>query len=161
MDLLSLFQHVFKMEQEEYEKEQINWTYIEFVDNQDVIDLIEKVWDFLLIVCCCYLLHLQPRFCMDGQAHSVQGYMTSTLLIFLCPSIPETRRHNCTARWSLVCVASFFNLDSFLSLHFYYNSWVFSVPSLLHRWLHFCFEHMLISAFHCTFTLSFFCVQHD
>lgn len=36
-------QHVFKMEQEEYTKEQINWSYIEFVDNQDVLDLIEKV----------------------------------------------------------------------------------------------------------------------
>ncbi|KAL0426822.1 UNVERIFIED_CONTAM: Myosin-17 [Sesamum latifolium] len=35
-------QHVFKMEQEDYEKEQINWSYIEFVDNQDVLDLIEK-----------------------------------------------------------------------------------------------------------------------
>ncbi|OIW07161.1 hypothetical protein TanjilG_10134, partial [Lupinus angustifolius] len=36
------FQHVFKMEQEEYTKEQIDWSYIEFVDNQDVLDLIEK-----------------------------------------------------------------------------------------------------------------------
>ncbi|KAJ8448238.1 hypothetical protein Cgig2_025162 [Carnegiea gigantea] len=35
-------QHVFKMEQEEYSKEEINWSYIEFVDNQDVLDLIEK-----------------------------------------------------------------------------------------------------------------------
>ncbi|QCD89251.1 DNA topoisomerase III [Vigna unguiculata] len=35
-------QHVFKMEQEEYTKEEINWSYIEFVDNQDVLDLIEK-----------------------------------------------------------------------------------------------------------------------
>ncbi|CAI0383211.1 unnamed protein product [Linum tenue] len=35
-------QHVFKMEQEEYTKEQINWSYIEFIDNQDVLDLIEK-----------------------------------------------------------------------------------------------------------------------
>ncbi|KZV53151.1 myosin-17-like [Dorcoceras hygrometricum] len=35
-------QHVFKMEQEDYEKEEINWSYIEFVDNQDVLDLIEK-----------------------------------------------------------------------------------------------------------------------
>ncbi|KAJ1442831.1 P-loop containing nucleoside triphosphate hydrolase [Sesbania bispinosa] len=35
-------QHVFKMEQEEYCKEEINWSYIEFVDNQDVLDLIEK-----------------------------------------------------------------------------------------------------------------------
>ena len=36
-------QHVFKMEQEEYTKEEINWSYIEFIDNQDILDLIEKV----------------------------------------------------------------------------------------------------------------------
>jgi len=36
-------QHVFKMEQEEYAREEINWSYVEFVDNQDVLDLIEKV----------------------------------------------------------------------------------------------------------------------
>nr|GMD85524.1 Splicing factor 3B subunit 2 [Ipomoea batatas]GMD90740.1 Splicing factor 3B subunit 2 [Ipomoea batatas] len=30
------------MEQEEYTKEQIDWSYIEFVDNQDILDLIEK-----------------------------------------------------------------------------------------------------------------------
>ncbi|KAL8029121.1 hypothetical protein ABFX02_14G207300 [Erythranthe guttata] len=35
-------QHVFKTEQEEYIKEEIDWSYIEFVDNQDVLDLIEK-----------------------------------------------------------------------------------------------------------------------
>ncbi|KAB2009380.1 hypothetical protein ES319_D10G162700v1 [Gossypium barbadense] len=35
-------QHVFKMEQEEYEREAIDWSYIEFVDNQDILDLIEK-----------------------------------------------------------------------------------------------------------------------
>lgn len=31
------------MEQEEYSREAINWSYIDFVDNQDVLDLIEKV----------------------------------------------------------------------------------------------------------------------
>lgn len=36
------------MEQEEYEKEKINWSYIEFVDNQDVLDLIEKVCNCLI-----------------------------------------------------------------------------------------------------------------
>ena len=35
-------QHVFKMEQAEYQREEIDWSYITFVDNQDVLDLIEK-----------------------------------------------------------------------------------------------------------------------
>ncbi|XP_039021834.1 myosin-16-like [Hibiscus syriacus] len=35
-------QHVFKMEQALYKEEEIDWSYIEFVDNQDVLDLIEK-----------------------------------------------------------------------------------------------------------------------
>lgn len=35
------------MEQEEYTKEEINWSYVEFVDNQDVLDLIEKVLPYI------------------------------------------------------------------------------------------------------------------
>jgi myosin-5 len=34
-------QHVFKLEQEEYLREQIKWSFIEFYDNQPCIDLIE------------------------------------------------------------------------------------------------------------------------
>ncbi|RAH68187.1 type V myosin [Aspergillus aculeatinus CBS 121060] len=34
-------QHVFKLEQEEYIREQIDWTFIDFSDNQPCIDLIE------------------------------------------------------------------------------------------------------------------------
>lgn len=34
-------QHVFKLEQEEYMKEEIPWTMIEYYDNQPCIDLIE------------------------------------------------------------------------------------------------------------------------
>ncbi len=34
-------QHVFKLEQEEYLKEQIKWSFIEFYDNQPCIELIE------------------------------------------------------------------------------------------------------------------------
>ena len=41
--IILFWQHVFKMEQEEYTREEIDWSYIEFVDNQDVLDLIEKV----------------------------------------------------------------------------------------------------------------------
>lgn len=33
--------HVFKWEQAEYEKEGIDWRYIDFADNQDILDLIE------------------------------------------------------------------------------------------------------------------------
>lgn len=36
------------MEQEEYTKEEIDWSYIEFVDNQDILDLIEKVLNTIL-----------------------------------------------------------------------------------------------------------------
>lgn len=43
-DVYDVLQHVFKMEQEEYTKERIDWSYLEFVDNQDVLDLIEKVY---------------------------------------------------------------------------------------------------------------------
>lgn len=35
-------QHVFKEEQQEYIKEKIDWSYVDFVDNQDTLDLIEK-----------------------------------------------------------------------------------------------------------------------
>lgn len=51
-DVDDVLQHVFKMEQEEYTKEGIDWSYLEFVDNQDVLDLIEKVstnFDFGLV----------------------------------------------------------------------------------------------------------------
>ena len=36
-----ILQHVFKLEQEEYMKEEIPWTLIDFYDNQPCIDLIE------------------------------------------------------------------------------------------------------------------------
>lgn len=31
------------MEQNDYRNEEIDWSYVHFVDNQDVLDLIEKV----------------------------------------------------------------------------------------------------------------------
>jgi myosin-5 len=53
--VIARLQHVFKMEQEEYTKEEINWSYIEFVDNQDVLDLIEKVFLLLLAALCLFI----------------------------------------------------------------------------------------------------------
>ena len=47
------------MEQEEYTKEEINWSYIEFVDNQDVLDLIEKVFS------CCITQSFNLELCFS------------------------------------------------------------------------------------------------
>ena len=34
--------HMFKMEQDEYSREGIEWQYVEFIDNQEVVDMISK-----------------------------------------------------------------------------------------------------------------------
>ncbi len=41
---------VFKLEQREYESEGIDWSFIEFPDNQDILDLIEKKRDGILSI---------------------------------------------------------------------------------------------------------------
>lgn len=40
--------HIFKVEQQDYEKEGINWFAIEFNDNQHCLELIEKVFPALM-----------------------------------------------------------------------------------------------------------------
>lgn len=41
---------VFKLEQEEYNREGIEWSFIEFPDNQDILDLIEKKREGILSI---------------------------------------------------------------------------------------------------------------
>ncbi|KAG8091319.1 hypothetical protein GUJ93_ZPchr0012g21230 [Zizania palustris] len=62
--------HVFKMEQEEYKTEEINWSYIEFVDNQDILDLIEKLIVLMLFYCAETNWHvsLLDEACMLGKS---------------------------------------------------------------------------------------------
>jgi myosin V len=43
-------QFVFKLEQSEYQREQISWSFIEFPDNQDCLDLIEHKQNGILAV---------------------------------------------------------------------------------------------------------------
>lgn len=73
------------MEQEEYTKEKIDWSYIEFVDNQDVLDLIEKVFY------CCLLPY-------DLNILSLFSYsINSCNDDFNIKSFAETWRNNCTS----------------------------------------------------------------
>ena len=58
LNMLFSFQHVFKLEQEEYVREQINWSFIDFYDNQPCIDLIEMkigILDLLDEECRVYI----------------------------------------------------------------------------------------------------------
>lgn len=66
-------QHVFKLEQEEYVKEQIEWEFINFYDNQPCIDLIESklgILDLLDEECrvSCSLVSVVSLFPWVGEA---------------------------------------------------------------------------------------------
>lgn len=67
------------MEQEEYTKEEINWSYIEFIDNQDVLDLIEKVFS------CCLTQSFNFRiWCFPFSDCSKELYVLVVRLIDSC-----------------------------------------------------------------------------
>ncbi|KAK9865078.1 hypothetical protein WJX84_008101 [Apatococcus fuscideae] len=67
-------QHVFKGEQEEYAREGIDWSYVEFVDNQECLDLLEGAPNapalavFPLIDEACRL----PRATYQDLAHTLR-----------------------------------------------------------------------------------------
>jgi hypothetical protein len=46
------------MEQEEYTKEEIDWSYIQFVDNQEILDLIEKVRKIQILYNVIFIFNL-------------------------------------------------------------------------------------------------------
>lgn len=60
------------MEQEEYTKEEIDWSYIEFVDNQDVLDLIEKVkylFCFFILEFSSFFPFMMPKLDIEYQGN--------------------------------------------------------------------------------------------
>ncbi|PSC74954.1 Myosin-J heavy chain isoform A [Micractinium conductrix] len=65
--------HVFKGEQEEYAREGIAWSYIDFVDNQDCLDLLEG-GVFPLIDEACRL----PRATHQDLAHTLRSRLAAT-----------------------------------------------------------------------------------
>lgn len=46
------------MEQEEYEREQIDWSYIEFIGNQDILNLTEKLGCSMFYYMANFGMHL-------------------------------------------------------------------------------------------------------
>lgn len=55
--LTFVLQHVFRLEQEEYVREGIEWTFIDFSDNQPCIDMLEGrlgIFDLLDETCKVY-----------------------------------------------------------------------------------------------------------
>ena len=75
-------QHVFKMEQAEYEREAIDWSYIQFVDNQDVLDLIERKLGIIDV------LDEQCRFPRVGTLNSRQLWTLARTICY-CDMPPE------------------------------------------------------------------------
>lgn len=74
---------MFKLEQEEYMKEQIPWTLIDFYDNQPCIDLIEAklgILDLLDEECKVYLLLLSVSGVMQGNKWNLVAGVESDCL---------------------------------------------------------------------------------
>jgi hypothetical protein len=66
----SHFARAFAAWQAEYEREEIDWSYIQFVDNQDVLDLIEgKMGIFDLLDEVCRYVHALLSLAQQQPAH--------------------------------------------------------------------------------------------
>ncbi|MEW5317854.1 MAG: hypothetical protein WDW38_009118 [Sanguina aurantia] len=73
-------QHVFKWEQAEYQREGVDWAYIDFEDNQDVLDLLEGRMGLL------ELLDEQCRFTQSTAEDLVHKFSTA-------PSVSASKRY--------------------------------------------------------------------
>lgn len=112
MPMLFAFQHVFKMEQEEYTREEIDWSYIEFIDNQDVLDLLEKV---------CYLF-------LPEIVHGDTNYILS---VCICRCRYSTKIVGCGARFNYLNLCELTMREFFLLMYCFVNKFSISYENQL------------------------------
>jgi myosin heavy subunit len=75
-------QQIFKLEQKEYEKEKIDWSYIKFNDNQECLDLIEKK-----PICILTLLDEECKFPKGRKIYFLSHFFKPLALLFLLKCI--------------------------------------------------------------------------
>lgn len=87
------------MEQEEYTREEIDWSYIEFIDNQDILDMIEKVEFILLQLNIQFLfrdVHLLAYKLLHLFIYSLLWFSPGKLLnanyVFVNKDVPSVRK---------------------------------------------------------------------
>ena len=78
-------QHVFKLEQEEYVREAIEWSFIDFYDNQPCINLIEGKLGILDLLDEECKVNAQPFKCYSIQlTHKFLSYVDLLGLVLDC-----------------------------------------------------------------------------
>ena len=75
-------QHVFKLEQDEYVREEIEWSFINFYDNQPCIELIETKLGILDLLDeeCKVNIFMDQRFRWAPNENIVQNHLSIALL---------------------------------------------------------------------------------
>ena len=104
-------QHVFKLEQEEYVREGIDWTMITFTDNQPVIDLIEAKLG---------ILSLLDEECKmpKGNDESWCSKLYAQLTVKFGENAAQTTSNNVQNNTAVFLKPKFGSRDSFIIQHF-------------------------------------------